>query len=123
MLNLLLLTNRADEIAFLKPRLSRQGYRVMVFDRHLESLDSFLERIGPIDAAFLPSRDSTFIRELRGNPWALETPIICFLTSPDPLPADDPALRGCDLIINRPSTQGELLQSLVDVLHARGKLA
>lgn len=121
MLNLLLLTNRADEIAFLKPRLNRQGYRVMVFDRLLESLDTFLERCGPVDAAFLPSRDSALVRELRGHPRVVDAPIICFLTPPGH--PHDPALRGCDLIINRPNTQEELLQSLVDVLQARGKLA
>lgn len=122
MLSLLLLSNRAEEIAFLQSRLNRQGYRVVIYDRPIESLESCLEKAEQIDAAFLPARDIGLIRELRGHLKTKDSTIICFQSQTSQLVLEDPNVRDCDLVIKRPNTQEELLQALVDALQAKGLL-
>ena len=120
MLNILVLTNRLEERAFLRSRLSRQGYRVIDFDRQLESLESCLRITEHIDAAFLPSRDIALIRALRAHPSTAKATVICFVSQTSKLELDDPEAKDCDLIIKRPNGQEELLEALVEALHSRG---
>ncbi|GEM_PF-2563820 len=123
MLTILVLTNRAEERAFLQSRLSRQGYQVVDFDRQQESLETCLGNAKHIDAAFLPSRDIALIRKLREHPSSAEATIICFVSQTSQLELDDPNAKGCDLIIKRPNGQEELLEALVEALHSRGVIS
>lgn len=123
MLTILLLTNRVEERTFLESRLSRQGYRIIGFDRQRESLETCLGNAKHVDAVFLPSRDVSLIRKLRAHATTAEATVICVVSQTSQLELDDPTAKGCDVIIQRPSGQEELLETLVEALYGNGAVS
>lgn len=119
MLSMLVISDRPEEQRFLESRLSRQGYRIVLFDRSAEPLEACLEREQPIDAVFMPARDIQLLDQLRAHAVSREAIIICVASQTSQLSQDEGARRGCDVVIKRPSTQEEVLQALVEVFEKR----
>lgn len=119
MLSLLLISDRPEEQRFLETRLSRQGYRIVHFDRAVEPLSTCLGREEPIDVVFMPSRDLQLLDQLRTHEASREATVICMASQTSQLSLDEGTRRGCDVVIKRPSTQEEILQALVEVFEKR----
>lgn len=120
MLSMLLISDRPEEQRFLESRLSRQGYRIIHFNRSVEPLTACLEREHPIDAVFMPSRDLQLLEQLRAHEASREATIICIASQKSQLSLDEGTRRGCDVVIKQPSTQEEILQALVEIFEKRG---